>query len=127
MSLSSSPESISSPVLPATPPALAAAQELEVVTAEDSPEDSPFCGTQRVRFDADCVLIPDPSPVSRLPRLVTKSYAVPLWRKRNASQENSLSESEADARDDEHVVLKVSVPRRVFLSHLSVFRGAWKD
>lgn len=109
----SSPDS--SP-LPATPPAFAATQELEVVTAEYAPEDSPLTRAQRVRFDADCVLIPDPSPVSRLPWLVTKSYAVPLWRKRSMGQEYSLSESEADARDDEHVVLKVSVPRQVLFA-----------
>jgi len=109
MSLSSSPESLASPV---TPPALAAAHELEVIAAENAVEDSPVCVGQRVRFEADCVLIPDPSPVSRMPRLVTKSYAVPLWRKRNQSQEPfSLSDSETETRDDGHVVLKVSVPR----------------
>lgn len=108
MSLSSSPESLASPV---TPPALAAAHELEVIAAENAVEDSPVCVGQRVRFEADCVLIPDPSPVSRMPRLVTKSYAVPLWRKRNQSQEPfSLSDSETETRDDGHVVLKVSVP-----------------
>ncbi|KZT68853.1 hypothetical protein DAEQUDRAFT_766046 [Daedalea quercina L-15889] len=111
MSLSSSPESLASPTLPVTPPALAAAHELEVITSEDAVEDSPVCVGQRVRFEADCVLIPDPSPVSRLPRLVTKSYAVPLWRKRNQGQEpSSVSDSEAEVRDDEHVVFKVSVP-----------------
>nr|VWP01823.1 Acid phosphatase [Ganoderma boninense] len=61
----------------------------------------------KVRFDHDCVVIPDPAPASRLPRLVTKSYALPLWkRKRDPSQ---LSESDDDPSDD-HVVFKVSVP-----------------
>ncbi|KAH9836649.1 uncharacterized protein C8Q71DRAFT_52815 [Rhodofomes roseus] len=107
MSLSS-PESLASP---ATPPALAAAHEVSVIASESAIEDSPVCVGQRVRFEADCILIPDPSPVSRMPRLVTKSYAVPLWRKRNQSQEPSaISDSETDVRDDEHVVFKVSVP-----------------
>ncbi|KZT09052.1 uncharacterized protein LAESUDRAFT_757220 [Laetiporus sulphureus 93-53] len=71
-------------------------------------DDSPIAIGQHVRFDADCVLIPDPSPVSRMPRLVTKSYSVPLWRKRGQDP-SSVSDSELD-REDEHVVLKVSVP-----------------
>ena len=64
--------------------------------------------TPKVRFDHECVLIPDPTPVSRLPRLVTKSYSLPLWkRKRELSVD-----SEPEVPDD-HVVFKVSVPRSV--------------
>ncbi|KAH9927423.1 uncharacterized protein BXZ73DRAFT_90706 [Epithele typhae] len=59
----------------------------------------------KVRFDQECVLIPDPSPVSRLPRFVTKSYSLPLWkRKRDPSVD-----SEDDLPED-HVTFKVSVP-----------------
>ena len=81
-------------------------------SAHDSP--SHFADTPRspkVRFDHDCVVIPDPVPSSRLPRLVTKSYTLPLWkRKRDPSQ---FSESEDEPSED-HVVFKVSVPRSVY-------------
>ncbi|PIL30841.1 hypothetical protein GSI_07009 [Ganoderma sinense ZZ0214-1] len=77
-------------------------------SAHDSPThstDTPR--SPKVRFDHDCVVIPDPAPASRLPRLVTKSYTLPLWRrKRDPSQ---LSESEDEPAED-HVVFKVSVP-----------------
>ncbi|KAI1789169.1 hypothetical protein LXA43DRAFT_1022164 [Ganoderma leucocontextum] len=77
-------------------------------SAHDSPShstDSPR--SPKVRFDHDCVVIPDPVPASRLPRLVTKSYSLPLWkRKRDPSQ---VSESEDEPSED-HVVFKVSVP-----------------
>lgn len=72
-------------------------------------EESPICIGQRVRFDVECILIPDPSPVYRMPRLVTKSYSVPLWRRRTS--EPAVSDSEVDVRDEEVIVLKVSVPR----------------
>ncbi|KAF9814822.1 hypothetical protein IEO21_04930 [Rhodonia placenta] len=72
--------------------------------------DAPICIGQRVRFDVECVLIPDPSPVSRLPRLITKSYTVPLWRRRNQDL-SPASDSEADTREEDHVfLLKVPVP-----------------
>lgn len=68
----------------------------------------------RVRFDHECVLIPDPLPMSRLPRLVTKSYALPLWKRKRSP--SVVSEPEDDPLDD-HVVFKVSVPRSV-LPHI---------
>ncbi|CCL98925.1 uncharacterized protein FIBRA_00932 [Fibroporia radiculosa] len=74
-------------------------------------EESPICVGQRVRFDVECVLIPDPNPVSKMPRLVTKSYSVPLWRRR--ALESAVSDSETDIRDDDLVILKVSVPSLV--------------
>ncbi|KAJ6605265.1 hypothetical protein DFH09DRAFT_1300001 [Mycena vulgaris] len=49
--------------------------------------------TTRVRFDAECTLIPD-MPFSKRPKMVTKSYSLPLWRKPR----------------DEQVVLKVALP-----------------
>ncbi|RDX43927.1 hypothetical protein OH76DRAFT_1360524 [Lentinus brumalis] len=76
---------------------------LSTATTSDSDSlDAP--ATPKVRFEQECVLIPDPVPISRLPRLVTKSYSLPLWkRKRDPSV---VSESE----DEAPVVLKVSVP-----------------
>ncbi|OBZ79489.1 hypothetical protein A0H81_00244 [Grifola frondosa] len=38
--------------------------------------DSPI--EPRVRFEEECVLIPEPLPTSRIPRLITKSYSLPL-------------------------------------------------
>ena len=76
--------------------------------SESESDDAP--ATPKVRFEQECVLIPDPVPMSRMPRLVTKSYSLPLWkRKRDPSV---LSESEDDTPED-HVVFKVSVPRSV--------------
>ncbi|OSD05751.1 hypothetical protein PYCCODRAFT_1405602 [Trametes coccinea BRFM310] len=69
-------------------------------------DDTPI--TPKVRFDQDCVLIPDPVPSSRLPRLVTKSYSLPLWKRKHRDPP-VVSDSEEDLNDD-HVVFKVSVP-----------------
>ncbi|KAJ7088401.1 hypothetical protein B0H15DRAFT_289918 [Mycena belliarum] len=55
--------------------------------------------TTRVRFDAECILIPD-TPHAKRPRLLTKSYSLPLWRKGRAHREE----------DEAHVVLKVALP-----------------
>ncbi|KAI0038283.1 hypothetical protein FA95DRAFT_1269792, partial [Auriscalpium vulgare] len=35
-----------------------------------------------VRFDDACVLIPAPAPRSRLPKLLTKSYSLPIFKRR---------------------------------------------
>ncbi|KAJ7668252.1 hypothetical protein B0H17DRAFT_1335960 [Mycena rosella] len=60
--------------------------------------------TTRVRFDAECVLIPDvPFASSKRPRMLTKSYSLPLWRKQRPQREE----------EQEHVVLKVALPRCV--------------
>ncbi|KAJ7232452.1 hypothetical protein B0H12DRAFT_1239649 [Mycena haematopus] len=63
----------------------------------------------RVRFDAECIVIPElGSYGSKRPRMVTKSYSLPLWKK-------------GRDEDDEqaHVVLKVALPRSVsFLAFL---------
>ncbi|KAF7289890.1 hypothetical protein MIND_01363700 [Mycena indigotica] len=55
----------------------------------------------RVRFDAECVLIPDTShPSSKRPKLSTKSYSLPLWRKGRDHREE----------EESHVMLKVNLP-----------------
>ncbi|KAI0327297.1 hypothetical protein GY45DRAFT_1347833 [Cubamyces sp. BRFM 1775] len=69
-------------------------------------DDTP--ASPKVRFDQDCVLIPDPIPTSRLPRLVTKSYSLPLWKRKQ--REPSIVSDTEDETNDEHVVFKVSVP-----------------
>ncbi|KDQ52965.1 hypothetical protein JAAARDRAFT_61551 [Jaapia argillacea MUCL 33604] len=59
-----------------------------------------------VRFDSDCVLIPEAPPRSRRPRIVMKSYSLPLWNR------NKLSDAaEVEPHDEGHVLFKVSVPR----------------
>lgn len=78
-------------------------------TDEPPPLEPPL--SPKVRFDQDCVLIPDPLPASRLPRLVTKSYSLPLW-KRKQREPSLVSDTEDDSSED-HVVFKVSVPRSV--------------
>ncbi|KAI0666201.1 hypothetical protein C8Q78DRAFT_984697 [Trametes maxima] len=79
---------------------------LSTASASSDSVDSPL--SPRVRFDHECVLIPDPLPASRLPRLVTKSYSLPLWKRKHRDP-SVLSDSEDDPFDD-HVVFKVSVP-----------------
>ena len=78
-------------------------------SSSDDLDDTPL--SPKVRFDQDCVLIPDPIPSSRLPRLVTKSYSLPLWKRKQ--REPSIVSDTEDDTNDEHVVFKVSVPRSV--------------
>ncbi|KAH9947361.1 hypothetical protein B0H21DRAFT_789958 [Amylocystis lapponica] len=66
----------------------------------------------RVRFDEKCVLIPEPVSPSRMPRLVRKSYSLPLW-KRKPQEPSSDMEPDMSPKADEHVVLKLSVPSLV--------------
>ncbi|KAJ7789814.1 hypothetical protein B0H14DRAFT_3161836 [Mycena olivaceomarginata] len=65
----------------------------------------------RVRFDAECVLIPDlgGGAGSKRPRMVTKSYSLPLWKK---------------SSKEEDVVLKVALPRWVIHCWLLLFSCA---
>lgn len=74
-----------------------------------TPPLSPTLSTDErvVRFDNECVLIPEPT---RKPKMVTKSYTLPLWKKKghNASP---VSDAELDVNEDIHLVLKVPVPR----------------
>ncbi|KAK7007997.1 hypothetical protein R3P38DRAFT_3593118 [Favolaschia claudopus] len=65
--------------------------------------------TARVRFDAECILIPDLSSTgTRRPRMVTKSYSLPLWKKTTTS---SGREEVAEEGASAHVMLKVALPR----------------
>ena len=82
-----------------------------------------------VRFEETCVLIPEATKPSRTPRLVTKSYSLPLWRRRgfsigspssppahDALVEEDLGSGSHDASthvhvEADHVVMKIPVPR----------------
>lgn len=70
----------------------------------------------QVRFEDECVVIPDLPPTpssSRLPRLVKKSYSVPVWRRRPSQSNEAVSDSELIHQQDDgrRVVIKVPVYR----------------
>ncbi|KAI0960959.1 hypothetical protein AcV7_000193 [Taiwanofungus camphoratus] len=96
---------MSLPALPSSPSLSLSTPSPVQATAE-----SPIAVGQRVRFSLECVLIPDPVPQPRMPRLVKKSYTLPLWKKRGQDP-SAISDSEQDSKDDDHIVFKVSVPR----------------
>ncbi|KAG6902002.1 hypothetical protein C0995_005802 [Termitomyces sp. Mi166 len=65
-----------------------------------------------VRFDSECVLIPEPSKRSK----TTKTYTLPLWKKRtnDADADTAGSSSRVPQSPEEtHVVFKVPIPRCV--------------
>lgn len=73
-----------------------------------------------VRFDDECVLIPDPPPQSRMPRLIKRSYSLPIWRRRSSSKSAldtpdlihpSPSEGTVAGSEDNHIHFTVAVPR----------------
>ncbi|KAG1740793.1 uncharacterized protein EDB91DRAFT_1131486 [Suillus paluster] len=64
-----------------------------------------------VRFDDQCVLIPKHPHRHRIPRMVTKSYSLPLWKRRSSSSGGSASpETDAFVPEDSHIVLRVPIP-----------------
>ncbi|KAH0838893.1 hypothetical protein J3R83DRAFT_7320 [Lanmaoa asiatica] len=66
-----------------------------------------------VRFESQCVVIPDPAHWLRRPRVVTKSYALPLWKRRASSASPSTSAPPEDTSFDDnqsHLVLRVPLP-----------------
>lgn len=73
----------------------------------------------RVHFDNTCVLIPELAVQSRMPRLIKKSYSLPLWRKRSGSIPPVNGADAAPGSDspteERNMVIKVSVPRSVLL------------
>ncbi|KAH7884207.1 hypothetical protein F5I97DRAFT_1672343 [Phlebopus sp. FC_14] len=75
-------------------------------TTTTSPDVEPTdeCG---VRFDTQCVLIPEPSPRHRMPRVVTKSYSLPLWKRRATIPDEK---PERITGDENHVVLRLPLP-----------------
>ncbi|KAG2123035.1 hypothetical protein BD769DRAFT_1472688 [Suillus cothurnatus] len=65
-----------------------------------------------VRFNDQCVLIPKHTHRHRLPRMVTKSYSLPLWKRRSSNSGGPSSSPETDSfvPEDSHVVLRVPIP-----------------
>ena len=67
-----------------------------------------------VRFDDECILIPEQN--RRRSRVVTKSYSLPLWKRRSQvfdtdSSDGPPSPQTPFAVEDAHVVIKVPLPR----------------
>jgi hypothetical protein len=60
-----------------------------------------------VRFDNECVLIPEPA---KKPKIITKSYTLPLWKKKGQNA-SPVPDAELDVNEDIHLVLKVPVPK----------------
>ncbi|KAG6810897.1 hypothetical protein H0H92_009888 [Tricholoma furcatifolium] len=69
----------------------------------------PSSPSRVVRFDSECVLIPEPSK----PTKPTKVYTLPLWKKRsNDADPDAASSSRAPPSPEAtHVVFKVPIPR----------------
>lgn len=75
--------------------------------------------TRIVHFDNECVIIPEPERRRNLPKLVTKSYSLPLWKRRvspspvvPATELDALAAS-AETAAEGHVVVKLPLPRYV--------------
>ncbi|KAJ3485814.1 hypothetical protein NLI96_g4679 [Meripilus lineatus] len=70
----------------------------------------------KVRFDDQCILIPDPVIHSRMPRLVKKSYSLPLWRRRSSPTSSPpLGEGNGTpaSPEENHLIFTLPVPRFV--------------
>ncbi|KAF8553545.1 hypothetical protein OG21DRAFT_1219920 [Imleria badia] len=64
-----------------------------------------------VRFEPQCVVIPDHAHRSRRPRVVTKSYALPLWKRRTSpARPSATSAPPEDEENQSHLVLRVPLP-----------------
>ncbi|KAG9307952.1 hypothetical protein JVU11DRAFT_12827 [Chiua virens] len=69
-----------------------------------------------VRFETQCVIIPDSPSRPRRPRVVTKSYALPLWKRRPSTSPSAPATSPLIATDisgeenQSHLVLRVPLP-----------------
>ena len=90
-----------------------------------SPEQVSY--TRMVRFDNECVLIPKTSPTrSKMPVVLTKSYSLPLWKKRSNHlsdedvEDAAGSSSQPQSPEDNRVTIKVPIPTSVFLQHFCV-------
>ncbi|KAF8164493.1 hypothetical protein K438DRAFT_1984640 [Mycena galopus ATCC 62051] len=90
-------------------PSLATSTSLSTSSSMASPSISTSTSTTsaaRVRFDAECVLIPELGSFNpKRPRMVTKSYSLPLWKKNTRDEE-----------DEQHVVLKLQIQKILTLA-----------
>lgn len=73
-----------------------------------------------VRFEPQCVVIPDPAHRSRRPRVVTKSYALPLWKRRTSPARPCPPEDAPLEENQSHLVLRVPLPTHVSSSPVDI-------
>lgn len=93
-----------------------------MITPPLSPSLSSSFGEERVvRFDNECVLIPESVLCSKRPKLITKSYSLPLWKKKAAA----VSDTELDLKvnEENHIVLRVPVPRYFLCVRITGFKA----
>ncbi|GJE92124.1 hypothetical protein PsYK624_082770 [Phanerochaete sordida] len=76
-----------------------------------------------VQFDDTCVVIPDPVVQSRMPRLIKKSYSLPLWRRRAASNPPPADALEVAPGPDDRPGVSITVPLPSFSKSRSPSRG----
>ncbi|KAL9715632.1 hypothetical protein Ac2012v2_000075 [Leucoagaricus gongylophorus] len=79
-----------------------------------------------VRFDNECVLIPEYSS-QRIPRVVTKSYSLPLWKRRGVgaaavSELDAIHDLSSSSFEGTHVVIRIPIPK--FIRRISPSRNA---
>ncbi|KAL0960117.1 hypothetical protein HGRIS_011759 [Hohenbuehelia grisea] len=60
-----------------------------------------------VRFDSECVLIPEAQQKSKRPRMATKTYSVPLWKRRHEPDGSQSDGAPSSPPEESHVILKV--------------------
>lgn len=91
-----------------------------------------------VRFHNECVLIPKATVRPKLPVVLTKSYSLPLWKRKTPQFSDSDVEDAAgsltplQSSEDKRVTIKVPIPTLVsssifhFVFKLPFFFQVWK-
>ncbi|KAF5376878.1 hypothetical protein D9615_007247 [Tricholomella constricta] len=89
---------------------VAMSQQTSSILLPASTSTSDFDGNSRmVRFDSECILIPE-----RARRKTSKTYTLPLWKKRSSDSEGEATTTSSRATlspEETHVVFKVPIPR----------------
>ncbi|KIP07344.1 hypothetical protein PHLGIDRAFT_127707 [Phlebiopsis gigantea 11061_1 CR5-6] len=96
---------------------MACSLSLEVPTIHTAPhvfhddDDDLASRPPLVQFDDTCVVIPDPVAQSRMPRLIKKSYSLPLWRRTSPSNRPpDAVQTPSSPEDKSAMSITVSVP-----------------
>ncbi|KAF9235716.1 hypothetical protein BU15DRAFT_51080, partial [Melanogaster broomeanus] len=93
---------------PATTTILSAVALAPTVPAIEPVDDHP----SYVRFDTQCVVIPEPTQRTRMPSFVTRPYSISLWKRRVSGPSGSTKLEDPTSRED-HVVLRILLPKYV--------------
>ena len=92
-----------------------------------SPEQATNSCCRVVRFDNECVLIPKSSlSRSKMPVVLTKSYSLPLWKRKttqfsDSDPEDPAGSSAQPSSEDNRITIKVPIPTFVLLNFTFVF------